>query len=220
MYLSTLLDRARAEIGYTESPPGSNRTKYAVRPIEVGQPWCGTFVDAMFAGSGLLPGSMFYTPAGAQAFRAAGRWVPTTAPEGVRVGDVVFMTFRPDRVISHVGIVEEVLGAGYVQTIEGNTSFNFAGSQDNGGAVARRVRAGAVLVGFGVVDDYEKEDPMPPVPLIRKTSTGEIDVFGDSGRWHVAPLEVLTKLQAAGLVASHWVELDDETFDAIPLAGS
>lgn len=210
MYLSTLLDRARAEIGYTESPPGSNRTKYAVRPIEVGQPWCGTFVDAMFAGSGLLPGSMFYTPAGAQSFRAAGRFGSIAAR-----GDVVFMTFRPDRVISHVGIVEEVLGADIVQTIEGNTSLNFAGSQDNGGAVARRVRTGPAVVGFGMID-YEKEDAMAPLPLVRKTSTGEIDVFGDAGRWHVASLPVLTKLQAAGLVASHWVELDDETFDAIP----
>lgn len=209
MYLSTLLDRARAEIGYTESPPGSNRTKYAVRPIEVGQPWCGTFVDAMFAGSGLLPGSMFYTPAGAQAFRAAGRFGSMPS-----AGDVAFMTFRPDRVISHVGIVEEVVAPDLVQTIEGNTSLTYAGSQDNGGCVARRVRARGPLVGFGMVD-YEKEGPMPAA-LIRKTSNGEIDVFGDAGRWHVPSLDVLTKMQAAGLIASHWVELDDETFDAIP----
>lgn len=216
MRLSTLLDRCRAEIGYTENPPGSNRTKFAVLPIEVGQPWCGTFVDAMFAGSGLLPGSMFYTPAGAQRFKSANRWSIQPAP-----GRVVFFSFRPDRVISHVAIVEELIGTSAIQTIEGNTSANYVGSQDNGGGVFRRVRPrDATIIGYGIVT-YEPEEDMAD-KLIRKTSTGEINVYEGGQRTPVGTpgspnaLGILTKMQAAGLVQQVWVELDDETFDAIP----
>lgn len=41
---------------------------------------------------------------------------------------------------NHVGILEKNLASGNFQTIEGNTSVGAAGSQSNGGRVARRVR--------------------------------------------------------------------------------
>lgn len=163
MRLSTLLDRARAEIGYTEDPPGSNRTKYAIHAYEIGVAWCGTFVNAMFAGSDILPGSMFSTPYGANYYRQTGRYLAAGGKDPAP-GDCIFMTFTPDRLIGHIGIVETVIGPGIIQTIEGNTSSNVASSQDNGGVVARRVRQGPSIVGYGLntfEPEQTDEEPMP-----------------------------------------------------------
>lgn len=61
-------------------------------------------------------------------------------------GDLVFMNFSNTTATQHIGIVECVKG-GYVYTIEGNTSSGDAGSQSNGGMVARRQRALKYIVG-------------------------------------------------------------------------
>lgn len=213
--LSTLLDKARTELGYTEDPPGSNITKYAANSLEIGQPWCGSFVDWCFAGTSLLPGSVFYTPAGAHSFQRAARWSQVPSP-----GAVVFMTFHSDRTISHVGIVEALCPTcppGTVVTIEGNTSSGVAGSQDNGGGVFRRTRNGTSIVGFGAIsyepETLEDEDDIVPARLIRKTSTGAIAVF-PSGR-SVKSMAILTELQQKGLVEATFTELSDPAYDAL-----
>lgn len=140
-----IIAAAVGELGYTESPAGSNRTKYAKEAGHAnGQPWCATFVVAMARRVGVkLPSESAYTPTMAAGFKSL-----TKLPQP---GDIAFFDF-PDskRRIQHVGIVESVnFAKATVTCIEGNTSPGTAGSQDNGGGVYRRTRPFAHVVGFG-----------------------------------------------------------------------
>lgn len=136
------LDVARADLGYSERPAGSNRTKFGQWFGLDGQPWCDMAQSywADRAGNGSIVGRFAYTPSHAAWFQARGQWHTTPA-----VGDLVFFNFGAGR-IHHVGIVEAVRADGIV-TIEGNTS---AGSNANGGQVQRRFRSWSVgIVGYG-----------------------------------------------------------------------
>jgi surface antigen len=135
-----VLDRARSQLGVSESPPGSNRTPYGEWYGIVG-PWCAMFVSWCFYFEGLPladgGGKGFaYTPSGAAWFQRRGKWTRTPAP-----GHVVFFDWPNDGVnrISHVGIVESVRADGTVVTIEGNTSDK---------VMRRNRRVG--IVGYGV----------------------------------------------------------------------
>lgn len=141
-----LLAAARRELTYTESPPNSNRTKFAAEAGHAnGQPWCATFVVAMARRVGLtLPSESAYTPTMAQGFKNAGRWHLTP-----QAGDIAFFDFPDSKHrIQHVGIVVGAAGS-YVTCIEGNTSPGDSGSQDNGGGVYTRRRPKAHAVGYG-----------------------------------------------------------------------
>lgn len=61
-------------------------------------------------------------------------------------GMIVLFDWDDDGLPDHVGIVEKKLDDNTYQTIEGNTSRGIAGSQDNGGWVARRERKLDVIV--------------------------------------------------------------------------
>ena len=50
-----LLDIARGELGYKETPANSNRTKYGAWYGLDGQPWCVMFVEWVFAQAGVKP---------------------------------------------------------------------------------------------------------------------------------------------------------------------
>lgn len=138
--------RVRAEVGYTESPPGSNRTKYAAPAGHAnGQPWCMTFQVAMAKADGLLlPYLGAYTPSAVAAFKAAGHWHTSPA-----VGDFAFFDF-PDSVhrVQHVGLVT-AYSPSTITTTDGNTSSGPGGSEDNGGGVFERTRSRSVVVGYG-----------------------------------------------------------------------
>ena len=133
-----VLDTARAEIGTTEYPAGSNRTKYGRAYGMDGVPWCMIFVWWCFNAAGA--GELFYDggkTASCNQYvtwaKRAGQWIT----EDFRAGDIIFLDFDKYPDADHVGIVESTT-LEYVVTIEGNTSAN--GSQDNGGAVMRKVR--------------------------------------------------------------------------------
>lgn len=144
--MSVIDDIARAElsqVGYTEQPAGSNRTKYAAELDTVehktwsrqGSPWCGTFQDWAFRQQGALaalPVSNFYTPSAAAWYKRNGRWT-RTAP---RVGDLAYRATGG----GHVGFVREVKG-GMVLTSEGNTSPTNVGDPYDGGTVAAHWRS-------------------------------------------------------------------------------
>lgn len=151
-----ILQHAIAEIGYTESPPGSNRTKFAAMANHVnGRAWCATFAVAMARSVGMhLPSESASTIQMAAGFKAARRW--HTSP---MIGDLAFFHFPGESApINHVGIVEKI-STGFVTCIEGNTSPGWGGSQSNGGGVYRRTRPYSLVVGFGW-PEY-KEAPMP-----------------------------------------------------------
>jgi peptidoglycan hydrolase-like protein with peptidoglycan-binding domain len=141
-----VLQIAAREIGYKESPPGSNGNKFGRWYGMDNAPWCAMFVSYCFYNAGLpLPittrKGFAYCPYGVKWFRDNGRLSSTPA-----VGDVVFYDWRSDGVSDHVGMVEKVNADGSIVAIEGNTSV---GNDSNGGQVMRRTRQRGVIVGFG-----------------------------------------------------------------------
>jgi|GEM_PF-5387018 len=78
----------------------------------------------------------------------------TVSPTNLQPGMLVLFDWDGDKLPDHIGIVEKRINATTYQTIEGNTSRGIAGSQDNGGWVARRTRTVAGGILCGVVPYY------------------------------------------------------------------
>lgn len=154
------VDTALSFVGTTERPAGSNCGQlinlWQGRFHMSAQPWCGAFVGAMIEmAGGSITDRIVYTPyiyADANthsngmdgiAWRRGPGW-----QLGNRVGhsaDLVLFDFGTAG-IKHVGmLVQPWNGKGQLQTVEGNTSFGPGGSQDNGGAVARRSRDASLV---------------------------------------------------------------------------
>ena len=146
-----VLDVARAELGTTESPAGSNRTKYGKWMGLDGQPWCMSFVQWCFAQAGQA------LPCKTGSCSALLRWYQANQPDRVtqtpQPGDIVIYSF------GHTGIVESVAG-NIATVIEGNTSPGAAGSQDNGGGVYRRTRGRSTVTAYIRPMGNEKEETM------------------------------------------------------------
>ena len=144
----SVLKIATSYLGYKESPPGSNRTKFGEWYGMNGQPWCAQFVSFCFYTAGLplpatTPKGFAYCPYGVNWFKQLKRFYTTPA-----VGDVAFFDWSSGRdgIADHVGIVEKVNADDTVTTIEGNTS---ASNNSNGGEVQRRKRSLSQIQGFG-----------------------------------------------------------------------
>lgn len=157
--VSELLRIARQELGNTESPAGSNRTRYGKWMGLDGQPWCMSFVQWCFDQAGVeLPVRTGSCGALMRAAQASGCWVV----RDFQPGDVVIYDFSGrQRTTQHCGIVEAPMPDFGVQAIEGNTSPG-GGSQDNGGMVCRKSRATKYIIG-AVRPQFEpeqKEDMM------------------------------------------------------------
>jgi hypothetical protein len=156
-----MLTEARKDLGMVGRPNQITRD-YASRNGDVflRAAWCAMSLTHWARQSGsataVLPkGDRAYTVWHAEDGRDLGRWHAGTAANirsHARPGAVVFFDWDGTDSISridHVGIVEENLGDGRVQTIEGNT----------GDACKRRVRGPSVIAGFWN-PPYE-EDDMP-----------------------------------------------------------
>lgn len=155
MTAEKVLAIARGELGNTESPAGSNRTKYGKWFGLDGYAWCMMFVMWCFNQAGalrLLPKRTASCGDLMRSAKAAGCWVT----EDYRPGDVVIYDFPGGAATDHTGIIESVTASGVV-AIEGNTSQ--AGSQSNGGQVCRKSRKHNVIVG-AVHPKFEEEDDM------------------------------------------------------------
>ena len=146
--MGDVLKIAAGQLGTTESPAGSNRTKYGKWMGLDGQPWCMSFVQWCFDQAGTpLP----YKTGSCSALL---NWFRKFRPEAVFVsgpqpGDIAIFTF------GHTGIVEKAL-PNAVQCIEGNTSPGAAGGQDNGGGVYRRQRNMALV--RALIRPYPKKE--------------------------------------------------------------
>ena len=145
-----VLNIACGQLGVTESPAGSNRTKYGKWMGLDGQPWCMSFVQWCFHQAGTP------LPHKTGSCSALLNWYQKNRPDCVvkdpQPGDIAIFTF------GHTGIVEKAL-PGSVMCIEGNTSPGQSGSQDNGGGVYRRQRNLALVRAF-IRPFPKKEDIM------------------------------------------------------------
>ena len=155
MTAGRVIDTALGQVGYTESPPGSNRTKYGAWYGLDGQPWCMMFVQWCFNGAGCpLP----YKTASCSGLL---RWYRENMPQAVfgtpQAGDIAIYSF------GHTGIVLSCDGQ-HLEAVEGNTSPDDKGSQDNGGGVYRRRRPVSSACAFirpeytGGIDDMDVEE--------------------------------------------------------------
>ena len=177
--MGDVLKIAAGELGTTESPAGSNRTKYGRWMSLDGQPWCMSFVQWCFAQAGTpLP----YRTGSCSALLD---WFRKHRPEAVFVsgpqpGDVAIFTF------GHTGIVEKAL-PGAVLCIEGNTSPGAAGSQDNGGGVYRRQRNLCLVRAF--IRPYEKKEEYMDQTQFNQMFKTAMDAYrkelrdNDCGQW-------------------------------------
>ncbi len=148
--MADVLNIACGQLGVTESPAGSNRTKYGKWMGLDGQPWCMSFVQWCFHQAGTP------LPHKTGSCSALLNWYQKNRPECVvkdpQPRDIAIFTF------GHTGIVERAL-PGSVMCIEGNTSPGQSGSQDNGGGVYRRQRNLALVRAF-IRPFPKKEDIM------------------------------------------------------------
>ena len=152
---------AEGELGYTESPPGSNRTKYGAAYGLDGYSWCVMFLWWCFREAG--ESAAFYgggrtASCGAlmRYYQSRGRWVTGN----YQPGDIVILNFSGTQDTEHCGIVMESHPDGSVTTIEGNTTPGLEGSQDNGGSVARKRRYPRNIIGacrpdYAAPTDYD-----------------------------------------------------------------
>lgn len=143
------LDHAVSYLGTTEDPKRPNRGHLIdiwnkAAGVPVGSPWCMSFLRACFKKAGVALG-------GSASVGFFEEWAILSGDPVVRrpfKGDVVCYRWDADDWPDHVGIVEKVLAlrwrgrafAGWIQTVEGNTSPGVRGSQANGGGVYRRRR--------------------------------------------------------------------------------
>ncbi len=148
---------AAKHVGVREHPAGSNsgpmiddwcRLAGYASPV----PWCGCFVNACIVAAGLpsgAPWAIGFTPAiVTHAKRGIGGWSWHSTGEP---GDLALFDNGPGGDIAvHVEIVRAKLSSTRYSTYGGNTSSGQAGSQSNGGMVARRDDR-SVLGGFHII---------------------------------------------------------------------
>ena len=136
--MKKIIEIATAEIGYTETPANSNKTKFGEWFGYDGVPWCGMFVSWVYAQAGYPLGNIGFLKgfAGCQTavahFKKTGEITENPVP-----GDIVFFDWNKDGRYDHTGILVEITNNGSIRTIEGNTSFT---NQSNGGQVMKRSR--------------------------------------------------------------------------------
>ena len=136
-----VLNIARNDLGYKESPAGSNRTKYGEWYGLNGQPWCMMAIQFWLNQAG-VPVPLKTASCGSfmRAAQAHGQWVTGN----YQPGDIVIMDFPGNKFrTDHCGIVVTALTDG-VRTIEGNTGV---GNDSNGGEVMERTRPLSGIVG-------------------------------------------------------------------------
>ena len=155
-----LLDIARAELGTTESPAGSNNvmynTAYYGRDVYDGLwdtefPWCVVFLWWCFRQAGAA--ELFYGGYRTASCRQLLSYHKRQAVTDYQPGDIIFYNFHGKATAEHVGICESAGGSSIV-TIEGNTGV---GNDANGGAVMRRTRSLGQIVG-AYRPAYEEDD--------------------------------------------------------------
>ena len=217
--IEKVINIAKKYVGVCEDPPNSNKvvfnTKFYGREVSgANYPWCCAFIWYIHNEAGV---DIKKTASCAELgtwFKNNGKF-KTSDP---KVGDIVFFKFSgSSRWTNHVGLVIEVNG-NTLTTIEGNTSSDNKGSQNNGGMVAIRTRKiNSSVVGFGRVSD-DKNNSAKNMPTLRLGSRGAsvktlqsilnehgahltVDgIFGNLTKLAVISFQGLNDLQKDGIV--------------------
>lgn len=136
--MSKIIEIAEKEIGYSEAPANSNKTKYGKWFGFDGVAWCGMFVSWCYDEAGQPLGNIGFSKgfAGCQTAVAFYKKKGKITNEPV-AGDIVFFDWNGDGRYDHTGIFVRHINEIYFETIEGNTSLT---NQSNGGQVMRRKR--------------------------------------------------------------------------------
>lgn len=147
---SSTIAAALHEVGYRESPAGSNKTKFGAWYPMDGAPWCAMFVSWCFRNNlDALHGKYARTDTKAKALAAKGYFHKGSA--GMIKGDIIFFNFGDSNYqgrylgIVHTGIDLGKMSDGRFKTVEGNTS---SGSNSNGGQVQIRYRSPSMIAGY------------------------------------------------------------------------
>ena len=149
MSLSKVIEAAREDIGYHEEPAGSNRVKYwdEFAPGLQGQPWCVAFLWSVFRQAG--ESAAFCGGDRIAGCRQLLEWYASQGldfpAEAAQAGDIALLSFSGAAEAQHCGLIMNAERGPdgrllWVDTIEGNTSSGTAGSPDNGGCVAEKLR--------------------------------------------------------------------------------
>lgn len=169
MSLSKVIEIARADLGYTENPPGSNRVKYwdDYDPAYQGQPWC---VGAQWwwfwkAGESAAFFGGAKTASCGKLLRFYKENYQNVPVREIAIGDLGFFNFSGGVAPEHCGLITHVERSGgsilYVKSIEGNTyAEGGSGDDSNGGCVAERTRYPRNIVGVAR-PKYKPEEPQP-----------------------------------------------------------
>jgi len=136
--MNAIISAAAKEVGYSEAPANSNKTKYGKWFGFDGVAWCGMFVSWCYAQAGKPLPNIGFTKgfAGCQTAVAYFRKMGKVTAKPVE-GDIVFFDWNADGRFDHTGIFVRWIDALNFETIEGNTSLV---NQSNGGQVMSRKR--------------------------------------------------------------------------------
>jgi len=136
--MESVIDIAEKEIGYSETPMNSNKTKFGSWFGYDGVAWCGMFVSWCYFMAGKPLGKIGFTKGFAGCQTAVAYFVKkemiTLKPVK---GDIVFFDWNSDGRYDHTGIFSHWIDQENFVTIEGNTSLK---NQSNGGQVMKRNR--------------------------------------------------------------------------------
>jgi len=142
--MNEIIRVAEKEIGTTEKPLNSNKTKYGKWFGFDGVAWCGMFVSWVYFMAGFPLPKIGFTKgfAGCQTAVAYFKKMNQITKTPV-AGDIVFFDWNKDGRYDHTGIFVKWLNENEFETIEGNTAV---GNDSNGGQVMRRKRNKSVAI--------------------------------------------------------------------------
>ncbi len=138
--MQKILDIAKKEIGYSETPANSNKTKFGQWFGFDGVAWCGMFVSWCYYHAGFPLGNIGFTKGFAGCQTARVHFLKTgeiVSFKDAQPADLFLVDWDGDGRFDHTGILTSKINDHEFNTIEGNTS---ATNQSNGGQVQARKR--------------------------------------------------------------------------------
>lgn len=154
-----------AESGVKEYPAGDNKVPWLAGFAKahglsdwyqkMGWPWCAfsAFLASLAQGSPAAKAgfagkfNVLYVPDILRNAQNAENNLRVVSFQEARPGDLVIFNFDGG-VVDHIGRLVNKLSNQTIRTVEGNTSYDDAGSQANGGAVAERIRPITMVQAF------------------------------------------------------------------------